>query len=51
MGKKQYLPFFFFFFFMYAVLGFLMLSGAVFAVCISMISSLFKQNSDEGEFA
>lgn len=51
MGKKQYLPFFVLGFFMYAVLGFSMLTGAVFAVCIAMISSLFKQNSDEGEFA
>lgn len=51
MGKKQYLPFFVLGFFMYSVLGFSMLTGAVFAVCIAMICSLFKQHSDEGDFA
>lgn len=51
MGKKQYLPFFVLGFFTYSVMGFSMLTGAVFAVCIAMISSLFKQNSDEEEYA
>ncbi len=51
MGKKQYLPFFVIGFFAYSVLGFSMLTGAVFAVCIAMISSLYKQSSDEGEYA
>jgi len=50
MGKKQYLPFFILGFFMYSVMGFSMLTGAVFALCIAMISSLFKQNSDEEEY-
>lgn len=50
MGKKQYLPFFVLGFFSYSVLGFSMLTGAVFAICIAMISSLFKQNSDEEEY-
>lgn len=47
MGKKQYLPFFILGFFTYAVLGFSMLTGAVFAICTAMIVSLFKQNSEE----
>lgn len=51
MGKKQYLPFFVTGFFAYSVLGFSMLTGAVFAVCIAMISSLYKQSSDEEEYA
>ncbi|MBV6371573.1 PTS system, D-glucosaminate-specific IIC component [Enterococcus sp. AZ009] len=51
MGKKQYLPFFVIGFFAYSVLGFSMLTGAVFAVCIAMISSLYKQSSDEEEYA
>lgn len=51
MGKKQYLPFFVIGFFAYSVLGFSMLTGAVFAVCIAMISSLYKQSSDEEDYA
>lgn len=51
MGKKQYLPFFVLGFFLYSVMGFSMLTGAVFAVCIAMISALFKQHSDEEGYA
>ncbi|MFK4566001.1 PTS mannose/fructose/sorbose/N-acetylgalactosamine transporter subunit IIC [Enterococcus sp. UD-01] len=51
MGKKQYLPFFVLGFFLYSVMGFSMLTGAVFALCIAMITSLFKQNTDEEEYA
>ncbi|KAF1305142.1 PTS mannose/fructose/sorbose/N-acetylgalactosamine transporter subunit IIC [Candidatus Enterococcus willemsii] len=50
MGKKQYLPFFVLGFFAYSVLGFSMLTGAVFAICIAMITSLFRQ-TDEEDFA
>lgn len=50
MGRKQYLPFFVLGFFMFSVMGFSMLTGAIFAVCMAMITSLFKQNSDEEEF-
>jgi len=50
LGRKQYLPFFVLGFFMYSVLGFSMLTGAVFAVTIAMIVSLFKQNDDEEEY-
>ena len=39
MGKKKYLPFF--------VLGFSMLTGAVIALCLALIVSLFKQNDEE----
>ncbi|KRK70900.1 PTS mannose/fructose/sorbose/N-acetylgalactosamine transporter subunit IIC [Lacticaseibacillus nasuensis] len=49
MGKKQYIPFFALGFYMYAVMGFSMLTGAVFAVCFAMISSLFKQHDDDEE--
>ncbi|QIK69430.1 PTS sugar transporter subunit IIC [Erysipelothrix sp. HDW6C] len=51
MGKKQYLPFFVLGFFAYAVAGFSMLTGAVFALCIALIVSLFKQNNEEGGIA
>jgi PTS system mannose-specific IIC component/D-glucosaminate-specific PTS system IIC component len=50
MGKKQYIPFFVLGFFLHAILGFSMLSGAVLAICIALIVSLFKQN-EEGELA
>lgn len=51
MGKKQYIPFFVLGFFMFAVLGFSMLTGAVFGLCFALIASLFRQNSEEGEIA
>ena len=51
MGKKQYLPFFVLGFFMFSVMNFSMLTGTVFALCIAMICSLFRQNSDEEEVA
>lgn len=51
MGKKQYLPFFVLGFFAYSVAGFSMLTGAVFALCLAMITSLFKQESDEEDYA
>lgn len=51
MGKKQYLPFFVLGFFLYSVMGFSMLTGAVFAICLAMISALYKQNSDEEDYA
>lgn len=51
MGKKQYLPFFVLGFFGFSVLGFSMLTGAVFALCFAMITGLFKQNSEEGDLA
>jgi D-glucosaminate PTS system EIIC component len=50
MGKKQYIPFFVLGFFFHAILGFSMLTGAVIALCIALIVSLFKQN-EEGELA
>lgn len=46
MGKKHYLPFFVLGFFLYAILGFSMLTGAVIALCLAMIVSLFKQNEE-----
>lgn len=48
MGKKQYLPFFVLGFFSFAVLEFSMLTGAVFALCFALISSLYKQNDARG---
>ncbi len=51
MGKKSIFTIFVIGFFAYSVLGFSMLTGAVFAVCIAMISSLYKQSSDEEEYA
>jgi PTS system mannose-specific IIC component/D-glucosaminate-specific PTS system IIC component len=50
MGRKQYIPFFVIGFFLHAILGFSMLTGAVLALCIALIVSLFKQN-EEGELA
>lgn len=50
MGKKQYIPFFVLGFFISAISGMTMLTGAVIAVCIALIVSLFKQN-EEGELA
>lgn len=50
MGKNQYLPFFVLGFFLHAILGFSMLTGAVLALCLALIVSLFKQN-EEGELA
>lgn len=47
MGKKQYMPFFVLGFFTFAVAQFSMLTGAVFAFCLAMIVSLFKQNDSE----
>lgn len=47
MGKKKYLPFFVLGFFMYSVMKFSMLTGAIFALSIAMIVSLFKQNDEE----
>ncbi len=51
MGKKQYLPFFVIGFFAFSVLGFSMLTGAIFALCFAMIASLYRLNSDEGDAA
>jgi len=48
MGKKQYIPFFVLGFFIHAISGFSMLTGAIIALCIALIVSLFKQN-EEGE--
>lgn len=48
MGKKQYMPFFALGFFLHAILGFSMLTGAVLALCLALIVSLFKQN-EEGD--
>jgi D-glucosaminate-specific PTS system IIC component len=48
IGKKQYIPFFVLGFFAHAIAGFSMLTGAVIALSIAMIVSLFKQN-EEGE--
>lgn len=50
MGKKQYIPFFVLGFFLHAISGFSMLTGAVIALSMAMIVSLFKQN-EEGELA
>lgn len=47
MGKKKYLPFFVLGFFLYSVMGFSMLTGAVIALCLALIVSLFKQNDEE----
>lgn len=47
MGKKQYLPFFVLGFFLFSVMQFSMLTGAVLAISIAMIVSLFKQNDEE----
>lgn len=47
MGKRHYLPFFVLGFFAYSIAGFSMLTGAVFALSLAMIVSLFKQHSDE----
>ncbi len=43
MGKKKYLPFFVLGFFLYAILGFSMLTGAVLAICLALIVSIFVQ--------
>ncbi len=48
MGRKQYIPFFVLGFFFHAIAGFSMLTGAVIALCIALIVSMFKQN-EEGE--
>lgn len=42
MGKQKYLPFF-----LYSILGFSMLTGAVLALCLALIVSLFKQTDEE----
>ena len=47
MGKQKYLPFFVLGFFLYSILGFSMLTGAVIALCIALIVSLFKQTDEE----
>lgn len=49
MGKPQYLPFFVLGFFAYSVLKFSMLTGAVFAICIALITSLFVQHTEVEE--
>lgn len=49
MGKKQYLPFFVLGFFTFSIAGFSMLTGAVVALCLAMITSLFKQEDDDEE--
>lgn len=48
MGKKKYLPFFVLGFFLFSILKFSMLTGAVIALCLALIVSLFKQNDEEG---
>lgn len=48
MGKTQYLPFFVLGFFLYSILGFSMLTGAVIGLCLALISSIYKQDSEEG---
>lgn len=48
MGKQQYIPFFVLGFFIHAISGFSMLTGAIIALCIALIVSLFKQN-EEGD--
>ncbi|WP_055666003.1 PTS mannose/fructose/sorbose/N-acetylgalactosamine transporter subunit IIC [Desnuesiella massiliensis] len=50
IGKRQYIPFFVLGFFFHAIAGFSMLTGAVIALCIALIVSLFKQNQ-EGELS
>lgn len=47
MGKQKYLPFFVLGFFLYSILGFSMLTGAVLALCLALIVSLFKQTDEE----
>ena len=47
MGKQKYLPFFVLGFFLYSILGFSMLTGAVLAMCLAMIASLFVQTDEE----
>ena len=47
MGKQKYLPFFVLGFFLYAILGFSMLTGAVIAVCLALIVSLFVQEDSQ----
>lgn len=47
MGKKKYLPFFVLGFFLYSIMGFSMLTGAVIALCLGLIVSLFKQTDEE----
>jgi D-glucosaminate-specific PTS system IIC component len=47
MGKQKYLPFFVLGFFLYSILGFSMLTGAVIALCLALIVSLFKQTDEE----
>ncbi|AEB07649.1 phosphotransferase system PTS sorbose-specific IIC subunit [Coriobacterium glomerans PW2] len=46
MGKKQYLPFFVVGFFMFAITGFSMLTGAIFALCFALIANLFVQHEE-----
>ena len=46
MGKQKYLPFFVLGFFLYSILGFSMLTGAVLAMCLAMIASLFVQTEE-----
>ena len=46
MGKQKYLPFFVLGFFLYSILGFSMLTGAVLALCLAMIASLFVQTEE-----
>lgn len=47
MGKRQYLPFFVLGFFFHAIAGFSMLTGAVIALSIALLFSLFNQNEEE----
>ena len=47
MGKQKYLPFFVLGFFLYAILGFSMLTGAVIALCLALIVSLFVQEDSQ----
>ena len=47
MGKKKYLPFFVLGFFLYSIMKFSMLTGAVIALCLGLIVSLFKQTDEE----
>lgn len=46
MGKPQYLPFAVLGFFLYSLLGFSMLTGAVIALCLALIVSLFVQHNE-----
>ena len=48
MGKRNYLPYFALGFFTYAVLGYSMLTGAIFGLCMALLSLQFKQNEDGG---